>query len=52
MEDLERYLKTVVDPTIDDFKKNPASVRHAFLACVATFHAIDYLAYGLPLSRK
>jgi hypothetical protein len=45
MEDLARYLKAVVEPTIDDFKKNPASVRHAFLACVVTFHAIDYLAY-------
>jgi hypothetical protein len=45
MEDLERYLKDIVEPTIKDFKDNPASVRHAFLACVATFHAIDYQTY-------
>lgn len=45
MEDVERYLNEVVDPTIADFEQNPTSVRHAFLACVATFHCIDYLAY-------
>ena len=45
MDDLERYLDEFVDPTISDFEQNPTSVRHAFLACVATFHAIDYLAY-------
>ena len=45
MEDLERYLNEVVDPTIKDFEEHPTSVRHAFIACVATFHAIDYLAH-------
>src|SRR5262245_28790713 len=45
MEDLQRYLNDFVEPTIADFESNPASVRHAFLACVATFHAVDYLAY-------
>jgi len=45
MEDLVRYLKGVVEPTVEEFRKNPGSVRHGFLACVATFHAIDYLAY-------
>jgi hypothetical protein len=45
MEDLERYLNDVVEPTIKDFKNNPTSVRHAFLACVAVFHSVDYLAY-------
>jgi hypothetical protein len=45
VEDLERYLDEIVDPTIKDFEQNPTSVRHAFLACVVTFHAIDYLAY-------
>jgi len=45
VEDMVRYLDEIVEPTIRDFEKNPTSVRHAFLACVATFHAIDYLAY-------
>jgi hypothetical protein len=45
MEDLERYLDEVVGPTIADFEANPMSRRHAFLACVATFHGVDYLAY-------
>jgi hypothetical protein len=34
MEDLERYLKEMVQPTVDDFEANPTSRRHAFLACV------------------
>lgn len=45
MEDLVRYLDEIVEPTIKDFEEHPTSVRHAFLACVATFHAIDYLAF-------
>lgn len=45
MEDLKRYLEGIVDPTIRDFADNPTSVRHAYLACVAVFHSIDYLAY-------
>ena len=45
MEDMLRYLDKIVEPTIKDFEQNPTSVRHAFLACVATFHSIDYLAY-------
>jgi hypothetical protein len=45
MEDLERYLDEIVDPTVLDLQSNPTSVRHAFLACVAVFHSIDYLAF-------
>jgi hypothetical protein len=45
MEDLTHYLNEIVDPTVRDFEENPTSVRHAFIACVATFHSIDYLAY-------
>lgn len=40
----QRYLTEIVDPTISDFEKNPTSVRHALLACMVTFHCIDYLA--------
>jgi hypothetical protein len=55
MEDLERYLDEIVEPTIKDFEANPASRRHAFLACVATFHSVDYLAHprkSQPLRQK
>src|SRR5262249_41608096 len=45
MENLVRYLDSIVEPTIDDFRNNPTSVRHAFLACVVVFHAVDYLAF-------
>jgi hypothetical protein len=41
---LARYLEVIVDPTFDDFCKNPASLRHAYLACVSIFHAIDRAA--------
>lgn len=40
---LNRYLDQIVEPTIQDFQRNILSPRHAFLACVATFHAIDRL---------
>jgi hypothetical protein len=45
MEDMVQYIEDFVEPTIADFQKNPMSVRHAFLAAVTVFHAIDYLAY-------
>jgi hypothetical protein len=41
--EIERYFAQIVDPTIADFEANPTSVRHAFLAAVVVFHAIDYL---------
>jgi hypothetical protein len=55
MEDLEQYLEEIIEPTIADFANNPASRRHAFLACVATFHGVDYLAHPrrpAPLRQK
>jgi hypothetical protein len=45
MEDLQQYLRDFVAPAIADFERNPSSVRHAFMACVVSFHAVDYLAY-------
>lgn len=41
---LARYLEIIVDPTFDDFNGNRGSVRHAYLACVAIFHAVDRTA--------
>ena len=45
MEDLRRYLEECVEPTIADFERDPSSVRLAFIACVVTFHSVDYLAH-------
>jgi len=42
---LSRYLALVVEPTVEEFRRNPFSLRHAYLACVATYHAIDRVAY-------
>jgi hypothetical protein len=45
MEDLQRFIREIVDPTVAEFGRHPASVRHGFLACVVTCHAADYLGY-------
>ena len=45
MAELECYLEEIVKPTVADFEQHPTSVRHAFLACVATCHAVDHLDY-------
>jgi hypothetical protein len=39
----EEYMREIVEPTILDLVQNRASKRHAFLACVVTYHTIDYL---------
>jgi hypothetical protein len=41
--DINRYMAEMVEPTIKEFAANRTSRRHAFLACVVTFHSIDYL---------
>jgi hypothetical protein len=43
MMDARQYADIVVDPTIAEFESDPRSVRRAFLACVVTFHMIDYI---------
>lgn len=43
--DAPTYLEQIVDPTIADFEKYPHSRRHAFLACLVTFHTLDYIEY-------
>jgi hypothetical protein len=35
----------IVEPTFDDFAKNPRSVRHGYLACFAIYHAVDRAAF-------
>jgi len=39
----QRYLDEIVAPTIAEFENDPLSVRRALLACIVTFHTIDYL---------
>jgi hypothetical protein len=43
--DAPTYLGQIVDPTIADFEKYPHSRRHAFLACLVTFHTLDYIEH-------
>ncbi len=52
MEDLARYLDEIVRPTIADFESEPTSVRLGFLACVVTFHGVDYLAHNVERSAN
>jgi hypothetical protein len=39
----EEYMRDIMQPTIKDLVQNRTSKRHAFLACVVTYHMIDYL---------
>ncbi len=39
------YVEQIVAPTITDFEKYRYSRRHAFLACLVTFHTVDYLEH-------
>ncbi|NUJ81429.1 hypothetical protein HUN39_15630 [Methylocystis sp. FS] len=41
--DALEYLDMIVDPTIAEFEREPTCRRRAFLACVVTFHTVDYL---------
>jgi len=45
MSDLAQYLEEIVEPTVRDFEANATSRLHAFLACVAACHRVDYLAW-------
>jgi hypothetical protein len=44
MKDAQTYVEEIVHPTIREFEREPASRRRAFLACVALFNTVDYLA--------
>jgi hypothetical protein len=41
--DAKRFADEMVDPTIAEFEREPSSRRRAFLACVTTFHLMDYI---------
>ncbi len=40
---VETYIAEIIEPTIADFAANPSSRRHGFLACVVTYHIVDYI---------
>ena len=42
---LTRYLDDIVEPTFDDFRRKPHSLRHAYIACLVTYHSIDRVTY-------
>lgn len=41
--DARDFLTEIVEPTIEQFARTPSSRRLAFLACVSTFHLLDYI---------
>jgi hypothetical protein len=45
VKELEEYLDLIVQPTFDDYGRHPGSVRHAYLACLVAYHAIDRVTY-------
>ena len=40
----QEYMTEIVLPTVLEFKANPRSRRHAYLASIVTFHLKDYLS--------
>ena len=48
--DARRYLDKIVDPTVREYESESTSVRRAMLACIVTYHAIEYL--GLRNQRE
>jgi hypothetical protein len=45
MNDLAKYMELIVEPTWEEYKRNSVSVRHAYLACLVAYHAVDRAAY-------
>ncbi len=45
MNSLAQYTELIVEPTYAEFKRNSGSVRHAYLACLVIYHAVDRAAY-------
>ena len=38
-------MELIVEPTLEEYNRNSASVRHAYLACLVTYYAVDRAAY-------
>jgi hypothetical protein len=45
------YFRELVEPTIAEFAANPASVRHAYAACVFVYHFADVVAVHTGRSK-
>jgi hypothetical protein len=43
-DEIDWYLTSIVEPTIDEFRRNFISQRHGYLACLALYHSIDRMA--------
>jgi hypothetical protein len=43
--DLIEYMELIVEPTWEEYNRNSADVRHAYLACLVVYHAVDRAAY-------
>lgn len=52
MRDLAQYIEQIVEPTFKEYQRNSQSLRHAYLACVTIFHAVDRVAFALGKKRK
>ena len=50
MNTLARYIDVMVEPTFQDFRREPSS-RRAYLTCVAIYHGIDRAADDRGISR-
>ena len=45
MNSLAQYMELIVEPTYEELSRNSGSVRHAYLACLVIYHAVDRAAY-------
>lgn len=45
MNDFAEYMELIVEPMWEEYRRNSTSVRHAYLACVVVYHAVDRAAY-------
>ena len=52
MKNAKDYIEKIVETTIEEFRANPTSVRHAFLACLVTYHTVDYLSQSKGKKAK
>ena len=46
------YATAIVVPTVREFLMERGDLRRAFLACVATYHLVDYLAHAHAASNS
>lgn len=50
--DALEYLDTIVEPTIAEFEPKPWDRRRALIACLITFHTVDYFGLAGDKSCK